>query len=78
MEPEAGSPPGVKEKKMKTFYCVMTEFFDDGRVNAGMITRACKEKPKDSYRHLPRMDAYNDWFDTEAEAAAFLAEAKAA
>jgi hypothetical protein len=31
----------------KTFYCVVSEFYDDG----------------------------NDWFDTQAEAAAFLKEA---
>jgi hypothetical protein len=61
----------------KTFYCVMSEFYDDGRVKAAMISRECREKPKNSFRELPRMDAYNNWFDTEAEAAAFLAEAKA-
>jgi hypothetical protein len=63
---------------MKTYYCVMTEFYDDGTVNAAMVSRVCKEKPKNSYRELPIMDAYNDWFDTEAEAVAFLAEAKTA
>jgi hypothetical protein len=56
----------------------MTEFYDDGTVKAAMNNRVCKEKPKNSYRELPQMDAYHDWFDTEAEAVAFLAEAKAA
>jgi hypothetical protein len=63
---------------MKTYYCVMSEFYDDGRVKAAMISRVCEEKPQSTYKHLPRMDAYHDWFDTEAEAVAFLAEAKAA
>jgi hypothetical protein len=62
----------------RTFYCVMTEFFDDGTVNAAMISRACKEKPKNTSRELSRLDAYKDWFDTEDEAVAFLEEAKAA
>jgi hypothetical protein len=61
----------------KTFYCVISEFYDDGRVNAAMISRECREKPRDSFRELPRMDAYNDWFDNREEAEAFLAEARA-
>jgi hypothetical protein len=56
----------------------MTEFYDDGTVKAAMVSRICQEKPKNSCRELPRMDAYCDWFDTEAEAVAFVAEAKAA
>jgi hypothetical protein len=63
---------------MKTYYCVMSEFYDGGTVKAAMKSRACKEKPKNSYRQLPRMDAYNDWFDTEDEALAFLAETREA
>jgi hypothetical protein len=60
----------------KTFYCVMSEFYSDGTVKAAMFSRECKEKPKSSFRSLPRMDAYTDWFDTEGEALAFLAEAR--
>jgi hypothetical protein len=62
----------------KTFYCVMTEFYDNGTVKAAMISRECREKPKNSFRELPRMDAYNDWFDTPEEAGEFLAEARTA
>jgi hypothetical protein len=54
----------------------MSEFYDDGRVKAAMISREYAEKPKSSFRELPRMDAYKDWFDNREEAAAFLAEAK--
>jgi hypothetical protein len=56
----------------------MTEFYDNGTVKAAMISRVCQEKPESSFRKLPIMDAYCDWFDTEAESVAFMAEAKAA
>jgi hypothetical protein len=70
---------GARERKMKkTFYCVMSEFYDDGRVNAAMISRECGEKPQNSFRHVFRLDTYNDWFNTKEEAEAFLAEAKTA
>jgi hypothetical protein len=62
----------------RTYWCVMSEFYSDGTVKAVMIGRVCKVKPRNTYRELPRMDAYNDCFDTEAEAVAFLAEVKAA
>jgi hypothetical protein len=59
----------------KTFYCVMTEFYDSGTVKAAMFSRECREKPKNSFRSVPKMDAHNDWFDTSKEAGAFLAKA---
>jgi hypothetical protein len=63
---------------MKTYYSVMSEFYDNGTVKAAMISRVCKEKPKSAYRELLRMDVYNDWFEDKAEAERFLAEAKKA
>jgi hypothetical protein len=54
----------------------MSEFYDNGTVKAAMISRVRQEKPNSSFRELPRMDAYTDWFDTEAEAVAFLEEAR--
>jgi hypothetical protein len=60
----------------KTFYCVMSEFYDDGRVKAAMFSRKCQGKPHDSFRESFRMDAYRDWFDAREEAEAFLIEAK--
>jgi hypothetical protein len=62
---------------VKTFYCVMSEFYDDGTVKAAMFSRVCEEKPESTYRELPRMDAYNDWFELAAEAETALAEAQA-
>jgi hypothetical protein len=55
----------------KTFYCVKSEFYDDGTVKAAIISRECEEKPENSCRELPQLDAYHDWFDTEADAEAF-------
>jgi transcription elongation factor Elf1 len=64
--------------KMKTFYCVTSTFRDDGAVKIALISRECEEKPENSYKSLHRMDVYNDWFNTAAEAAAFMAETEAA
>ena len=63
---------------MKTFYCVASEFYDNGTVKAAIISRECKAKPKDTFKELPRMDAYNEWFETMEEAEKALAEARAA
>lgn len=61
----------------KTYWCVMSEYYLDGTVKAALMNRVCKEKPKNSYRQIPIMNAYRDWFDTEIEAENFLAAAKA-
>jgi hypothetical protein len=62
---------------MKTYFCVMSEFYRDGKVKTGLKTRRCKEKPYNQSRFLPRMDAFYDWFETEAEASAHLASVQA-
>jgi hypothetical protein len=67
----------VEKKMKKKCYCVMSEFYDDGRVKAAMISSECAERPKNTCRELPRLDAYKDWFDTREEAEGFLAEARA-
>jgi hypothetical protein len=61
---------------MKTYYSVMTEFYDNGTVNAAMVSRVCKEKPKNQSRSTPIADCYIDWFEDKAEAERFLAEAR--
>ena len=61
---------------MKTFYCVMTELYDTGAVKAAMISRECREKPRDTSRATFRMDAYRTWYADKAEAEAALAEAR--
>ena len=61
----------------KEFFCVMSEFYDNGTVKAAIKTRVCREKPRDTYRELPFADTYHDWYDTREEAETVLAEYKA-
>jgi hypothetical protein len=67
-----------KTKPKKTFYYVMAEFYADGTVKTAVITRVCREKPRNTMRELPFMTAYTDWFESMAEAEAFLAERRIA
>lgn len=53
---------------MTTYYGVMSEFYDDGTVKTAITTRQCREKPRNTSRELPIMDAYIDWFDTRTAA----------
>ena len=62
----------------KRFWCVMSEFYDNGVVKAAITSRECEAKPKNTYRELPRMDAYTDWYETREEAEGAIAEARAA
>jgi hypothetical protein len=55
----------------------MSEFYDNGTVNAAIISREYGEKPVDRERDWPYWTAFRDWFDTELEAEGFLAEVKA-
>ena len=63
---------------MKTFYCVSTEFYDNGTVKACMFSGSYRIIPQNQYKETPIADCYKDWFETEAEAVKFLAEAKTA
>lgn len=50
---------------MKTYFCVMSEYYNHGAVKAAVISRACEEKPKDSVRDFPcRLTAFMDWFES--------------
>ena len=61
----------------KTFYCVMSEFYDNGAVKAAIIDRQCKEKPQNRERDFPCWTAFQDWFETQGEAESFREEVKA-
>ena len=63
---------------MRIFYGVLTEFYDNGSVNACIISRKAKLKPKNKFKNTPIANCYEDWFLTEAEAESFLSEARAA
>jgi hypothetical protein len=63
----------------KTFYCVQSEFYDNGMVKAAIIRqKEAVAKPANTYRSWPRMDAYQDWFENRREAERFVLKAKAA
>lgn len=56
---------------MKTFYCVQTRFFDDGKVKAICYSVNEIEKPKNEFHSTALSDVYCDYFDTYDEAQAF-------
>jgi hypothetical protein len=60
----------------KTYWCVTSEFYDNGAVKAAMASKARSGKPENTCRSLPRMDVYEDWFNSRKEAEAFLAETR--
>jgi hypothetical protein len=66
------------EKKMKkTFYCVMVEKYDDGRVLACARATELKALPKNHARQIPGSTACITWYEDVAKAQAALTEAQA-
>lgn len=64
---------------MKTYWCVTTSVDDRGRVVANITnTIEAVSKPENSSTSTKRRDIYNDWFESEEEAQAFVDEAKRA
>lgn len=64
---------------MKTYWCVTTSVDNRGRVVANItntVEAVCK--PENSSTSTSRRDIYNDWFESEEEAQAFVEEAKRA
>jgi len=52
----------------KTYYCVMSEFYDDGTVKACMLYSNREEKPEGGFMSTPIADCYKDWYETKAAA----------
>jgi len=64
---------------MKTYYCVTSVFYNDGRVTAAITSeQATEDKPEDGYTSTSRRDIYTDWFDSREQAEAFVKDAKEA
>ena len=64
---------------MKTYWCVTTSVDDGGRAIANItntVEAVCK--PENSSKSTKRRDIYNDWFESEEEAQAFVKEARQA
>lgn len=64
---------------MRTWYGVVSTFYDNGRVTAA-ITRTVQaaQKPERNFTSAKRRDIYLDWFGSQQEADHFVAEAKRA
>ena len=62
---------------MREFYCVMSEFYDNGAVKIAITTRICRKRPKNTSRSLLFMEAFHDWYETRAEAEAKLTQYRA-
>ena len=62
---------------MKTYWCVTTSVYDDGRVIAA-ITNSIQavRAPKNESKSLRRKDIYHDWFSSKEEAEQFVEDAK--
>lgn len=62
---------------MKTYYCVTSSFYDDGKVVVGITDAVeAQTKPKNTVVATNKCDIYNDWFGSEEEARAFAKAAK--
>lgn len=64
---------------MKTYYCVTTAFYDDGRVTAAITDEVqAIAKPESTNKTTSTKDIYCDWFESKEDATAFIKEAKEA
>ena len=54
---------------MKTWYGVQTVFYDNGRVNAMIVSvKDAEEKPEDTFTSARDRDLYLDWYSNLADA----------
>lgn len=53
---------------MKTFYGVVSKFFDSGRVTASIFNVQADKKPESTSQETRLCDIYYDYFDTYEEA----------
>lgn len=62
---------------MKTYWCVTTSVYDDGRVVSAITNSIQAEKiPKNESKSLRNKDIYHDWFGSREEAYQFAEDAK--
>ena len=64
---------------MKTWYGVQTVFYDNGKVNAMIVSvKDADEKPEDTYPNTRTRDIYLDWYSDLAEAEKAVRDARRA
>ncbi len=69
----------AKAKKMKTWYCVVESYYDDGHVTAAIVDeKEAIEKPEGHMSETRRADIYCDWYDDLREAKQAVKNARSA
>lgn len=64
---------------MKTWYGVQTVFYDNGRVNAMIVSvKDAEEKPEDTWTSTRNRDIYLDWYSHLADAEKAVRDARRA
>ena len=64
---------------MRTYYCVSSTIYGDGRTTAVIVDMVESEKPpRNSFKSTPQKDIYTDWFGDLMLARKFVREAKSA
>lgn len=64
---------------MRTWYCVTSSVYDDGRITAAITSSVRSDKkPETMSKSLSRKDIYTDWFDDRGEAEAFCKASRGA
>jgi hypothetical protein len=64
---------------VKTYYCVTTTIYDNGRVAAAITdTMEAETKPESRFTETRRRDICTDYFESLNEAKQFVKEAKGA
>lgn len=64
---------------MKTWYGVQTVFYDNGRVNAMIVSvKDAEEKPEDTWTSTRNRDIYLDWYSNLADAEKAVRDARRA
>lgn len=68
---EEGKQP---EKKLeKTWYCVVSSYYDDGHVTANIVgSEKASERPRNTYTESREKDVYVDWFGSIQEAKDYI------
>ncbi len=62
---------------LKTYYCVTSRFFSDGRMTASISANVKEYRcPSATYTSTPECDTYNDWFGSYIEANKFIKQTK--
>lgn len=61
----------------KTWYCVVSAFYDNGRVTANITTsKLADEKPESHFTSTSRKDVYSDWYDSYEAAQKAVVDAR--